>query len=160
MCGLLLGCQRVCVLQDSTSTYKQSTSFSCPVSIERWHPCVPLPLPRLLLTVSHLARARSSSNLANSRLSWMVTSSFQISNAARPRNKIAPATDSSTTRMSGPLGQSAWREEEINDWLAGSGQQGSSVRRKQERTKCDLETPVSCLTRPSLIWIREPLRNE
>lgn len=65
------------------------------------------------LTVSHLARARSSSNLANSRLSWMVTSSFQIRRAARPRNKMAPATDRRTTKMSGPLGQSGWKEEEI-----------------------------------------------
>ena len=63
-----------------------------------------------LLTVSHLARARSSSNLANSLLSWIVTRSFQMSRAARPRNKMAPATDSSTTKMSGPLGQSGKRE--------------------------------------------------
>lgn len=59
-----------------------------------------------LLTVSHLARARSSSNLANSRRSWMVMSSFQMSRAARPKNKMAPATDRSTTKISGPLGQS------------------------------------------------------
>lgn len=68
------------------------------------------------LTVSHLARARSSSNLANSRLSWMVTSNFHISRAAKPRNKIAPATDRSTTKMSGPLGQSRRKEEDRNEW--------------------------------------------
>lgn len=109
------------------------------------------PQPRL--TVSHLARARSSSNLANSLLSWMVTSSFQISSAARPRNKIAPATDSSTTRMSGPLGQSARREEEISDWLAGSVQPGRSVRRRPDRRESDLKRPVSSLSCPSLTWI-------
>lgn len=62
------------------------------------------------LTVSHLARARSSSNFANSRLSWMVTRSFQMSRAAKPRNKMAPATDRSNTKISGPLGQSGLKK--------------------------------------------------
>lgn len=60
----------------------------------------------LLLTVSHLALARSSSNLANSRRSWMVISSFQMSSATRPRSRMAPATARSTTRMSGPSAHS------------------------------------------------------
>lgn len=55
-----------------------------------------------LLTVSHLAFARSSSNFANSCRSWIVMSSFQISSATKPTSKMAPMTDIKTTRMSGP----------------------------------------------------------
>lgn len=60
----------------------------------------------LFLTVSHLALALSSSNLANSLRSWMVTSSFQIRRPTRPRSRMAPATASSTTKISGPSGHS------------------------------------------------------
>lgn len=63
-------------------------------------------LPITALTVSHLALAFSSSKRANSRRSWMVMSSFQMSRAARPMSRMAPVTESSTTRMSGPFGQS------------------------------------------------------
>lgn len=62
--------------------------------------------PAQPLTVSHLALARSSSNLANSFRSWMVMSSFQMSSVARPMSRMAPITESRTTRMSGPLGHS------------------------------------------------------
>lgn len=112
VCGLLClsqgGSMNVCVCRKSLPHFY--------LSIEQTSHHFQIRLHMLnSLTVSHLARARSSSNLANSRLSWMVTSNFHISRAAKPRNKIAPATDRSSTKMSGPLGQSGWKEEDRND---------------------------------------------
>lgn len=82
----------------------------------RWQLCLK---SIVALTVSHLALALSSSNLANSRRSWTVTSSFQMSRPARPRNKMAPATAMRTTRISGPLGQSERERRKQNRGLSG-----------------------------------------
>ena len=67
-------------------------------------------------TVSHFALARSSSNFANSFRSWMVMRSFQMSRVARPMSRMAPITESRTTRMSGPLGHSVRRQQRAQ-WL-------------------------------------------
>lgn len=60
----------------------------------------------IFLTVSHLALALSSSNLANSLRSWMVMRSFQMSRPIRPNSRMAPATAKRTTKVSGPTGHS------------------------------------------------------
>lgn len=71
-----------------------------------------LPQLELFLTVSHLALALSSSNLANSLRSWMVIRSFQMSRPTRPNSRMAPATARSTTKMLGPSGHS----ERADEW--------------------------------------------
>ena len=43
--------------------------------------------------------------------------SFQMSRVARPMSRMAPITESRTTRMSGPLGHSVRREHRAG-WLA------------------------------------------
>lgn len=58
------------------------------------------------LTVSHLAFIFSFSNLANSLLSWMIISSFQINNNASPIRTIPATTPATMGMMSGPLGHS------------------------------------------------------
>lgn len=65
-----------------------------------------LPQLEIFLTVSHLALALSSSNLANSLRSWMVIKSFQMSRPMRPNSRMAPATAKRTTKMLGPSGHS------------------------------------------------------
>lgn len=82
-------------------------------------PTAPTPLA---LTVSHLALAFSSSKRANSRRSWMVMRSFQMSRAARPMSRMAPITESSTTRMSGPFGHSGGIEG--HGWVVYRGSSG------------------------------------
>lgn len=71
-----------------------------------------LPQLEIFLTVSHLALALSSSNLANSLRSWMVIRSFQMSRPIRPNSRMAPATAKSTTKMLGPSGHSERPDEE------------------------------------------------
>ncbi|TNN72425.1 hypothetical protein EYF80_017351 [Liparis tanakae] len=58
------------------------------------------------LTVSHLAFIFSFSNLANSRLSWMIISSFQMSSRAKPMRTMPATTPATMGMMSGPAGQS------------------------------------------------------
>lgn len=66
------------------------------------------------LTVSHLAFIFSFSNLANSLLSWMIVSSFQMSSRAKPI-KTMPATTPHTMGMiSGPAGQSETQHWRVN----------------------------------------------
>lgn len=82
-------------------------------------PSTPNPVP---LTVSHLALLFSSSKRANSRRSWMVMSSFQMSRAERPMSRMAPVTESRTTRTSGPFGQSGAEKGSVGGGSAHPGQ--------------------------------------
>lgn len=59
-----------------------------------------------MLTVSHLAFIFSFSNLANSLLSWMIISSFQMSKRAKPIRTMPATTPATMGMMSGPVGQS------------------------------------------------------
>lgn len=58
------------------------------------------------LTVSHLAFIFSFSNLANSRRSWIIMSSFQMRSKARPISTMPATTPATMGMMSGPAGHS------------------------------------------------------
>lgn len=62
------------------------------------------------LTVSHFAFIFSFSNLANSRLSWMIISSFQIRSSAKPMRTMPATTPATIGIISGPAGQSKTRQ--------------------------------------------------
>lgn len=70
------------------------------------------------LTVSHLAFIFSFSNLANSRRSWMIISSFQMSRRARPMSTMPATTPATMGMISGPAGHS--ETETMHKWQINS----------------------------------------
>lgn len=72
----------------------------------RLQPLLPGSIPWFVgcvsLTVSHLAFIFSFSNLANSRRSWIIMRSFQMSSKARPIRTIPATTPATMGTMSGP----------------------------------------------------------
>lgn len=94
----------------SPSPYSQHPFVFLHISEPLWLFQSPLYFPNLILTISYLARERSLWNLANSRLSWIVTNSFQIAKRTMPRNIMLLTTANMIIMTSGAVLHSKKKE--------------------------------------------------